>query len=823
MVWAFLGMGRFQRVVTAMRGWTPARGVLIVSLASAALFGAGALAAMPSGIHPSGDEPYVLVAAESLWRDGDLHIEDNLVERGRPEFIESETLADHVKPGRDGRSGSTYPAGLPALIAPVAASFGYFGVVCLLLGMSALAAGLLWQWVRRLTGSVSTATFAWAATALSLPVAFNASAVLPGIPAALCVVAALALGPGGSQPLEDEAIRASDHVTYSAWRSAMVGVLAGGILWLNPLYALMAVALGLVTVWRVWRRSALSGRTRLTLMAWVIVPFVAASLGWLAFNAWMWGSLIPPALGGSPGTPLSAGTWLSSLPGLVFDQEYGIVAYAPVLLLSLTGFLSMWRSGGRARLLATELIIVSGGLLAVVGAQTSWWGDQPMPGRQVTAAVLLLAPPIAWRFRQAATAPSRRAVQRMLLLVGLCVSVAALVAQNGALVAGRHDGTSRLLEYFSPDWNLWAYVPDFVVQGTRTALEQTAIWGLAAALCCGLMSLIGRRTDPGQARSRTRRGAAFLRASAAVLSTFLVVTIVSPPLLGAGLRSDVPPEIRPRDGLLESFDPYARPIALRFDPLTRLDAQQVPQLVAFSAASGTRVARQPMRLLLNARFILPAGRYLLRLEPAGPPASPRPLAGTLDLQFGRIGPPLAEWTVSGTSWEQVFDLPVDGAFIGFRASEDLEKSVGSMRVRPVSVIPTFERIATSEVLAAASYGPVIALFHDDVSYPERKGFWLRGNATGRVSLVSPTGRLSGDVVLRMRPGPIDNTIVIEGGGGVQRVGLVAGQATEVRLSPVALDGTLRLTFTAERGWVPADRDPTSDDRRLLGCWVDVPQ
>jgi hypothetical protein len=304
--------------------------------------------------------------------------------------------------------------------------------------------------------------------------------------------------------------------------------------------------------------------------------------------------------------------------------------------------------------------------------------------------------------------------------------------------------------------------------------------------------------------------------------TFIAVTEFSPVVLGSGIRPETTPENRPRAGLLDTFDPRARPIALRFDPLSRIDAGDLPSLVAFSAVPGSRLARQPMRLLLNARFILPAGRYVVRLEPRAANGGAA-MAGRLALQLGRIGPPMAEWAVEGNGWEKTFDLPVDAAFVGFRASPELDSSVGMIRIRPAAVTPTLDRIATAEVLAAASYGPIVALFHDDVAWVEREGFWLRGQATCQVSIVSPDGRLPGDVTLRFRPGPIDNTIVIEGAGGIQRVDLVAGQPKEVRLSPAPMDGTLRLTLTAERGWVPAERESGSGDRRMLGCWVDVPR
>jgi hypothetical protein len=823
MMWAFLGMGRFRRVVTGMRTWTPRRGVFIVTLISAAIFSVAAVAVSPSGIHPSGEEPHFLMLAQSVWRDGDLHIENNRAERGQPEYVESDLLPAHVKTGRSGQTASVLPVALPALVAPFYAAAGYGGVVSLLLALASIAAGLMWQWVRSLTGSVSAASFAWAATALSLPFAFNAPGVLPGIPAALCLIAALALGPG-SMSLVADSTRRRGVDTSSAWRNAATGILAGVVLWLSPKYSLMSVALVLVGLWRTWRQRMPSASAKLGLTAWMLLPYGVACASWLAVNTAVWGSLWPPLAGGdTPGAPLGVWVWVAGAVGLVVDQEYGVVAYAPALLLGLTGLVAMLRAGGRARLLAAELVMVCGSLVAWSAAQRAWWGDGLTPGRQMTAILLLLAPPIAWRFREAAAAPSQRAVHRMLLLFGLAVSVAALVTQNGALLTSRNDGISRLIEYFSPDWNLWAFVPDLVGQPLRLSLVQMVIWGIAAAACCGLLRLAGRRRDPDPARSRTRRGAAFLRASAAVLLTLVVVTTVTPAIVGARLRPDPAPESRPRVGLIDTFDPDARPLAVRFDPLSRIGAEEVPELVGFSATPGSRLARQPMRLLLNARFILPAGRYVVHLEALGSGPSAGSLSGTLALQFGRIGPPVAEWPVSGASWEQAFDLPVDATFVGFKASPELESSVGFLRVRPARVTPMLDRIATSEVLAAAAYGPIVVLFHDDAAYVERDGFWLRGKASSQVSIVSPTGPLAGDVTLRIRPGPIDNTIVIEGAGGTKRVSVEAERPTEVRLSPAPLDGILRLSLFPERGWVPAERDPTSGDRRMLGCWIDVPR
>jgi hypothetical protein len=441
----------------------------------------------------------------------------------------------------------------------------------------------------------------------------------------------------------------------------------------------------------------------------------------------------------------------------------------------------------------------------------------------LVSGLLLMSLPVAWEFREGADRPERRAAYRLLLLVGLATSLAVLVVRNGATLALGRNGMSRFLEWLSPDWNLWAFAPDFIMQPTGLALAQAGIWLVALAVSAWAVGLLAARGTAARGSSRTGRGLAFLRADAGALLAVLLVTIVMPPVLGGHLKPCPSPEDRSRIGMLESFDPHARPIGIRYDPFSLVNSVSMPQVFSVSASPRSRTERQPAPVLLNARFALPAGRYILDLEPPAGGGSRASLSGSLALQAGRNGGTLTEWSVdapAGGRWQATFDLPVDMNFVGFRASAGLEAAVGELRVRPMRVVPNLDRVAADEVLSSLALDRTVFLFHDDESYPEPGGFWVRGKSRAFVSVVSQTGRLTTTVRLRLRS-PVTNTVRFETPGRTWTTVLEAGVPTEIDVKPMPLDGTLRMTISPANGFRPSEVTPGSRDDRFLGCWVEV--
>lgn len=815
-IWAALGAGRGRRVTVRLRAWSNLRLFAMVAAVSLTVFGLAACAVARSGLFPGGDEPHYLVMMQSLLQDHDLAIENNHAQQDYRQYYNA-ALAPHVLArGVDGQMYSVHPIGLPVLMAPFFALGGYPAVVAAMLLMAATAAASMWIWVRRITASVSAATFAWAATALSVTYLFSSGTVYPEIAASLAVMLAFVAG------LTGDGTRAP---APSRLRCLGMACAAATLPWLSSKYALMSVAIVAMGAWRVIQDTASAGMRARRLIA-LVVPFALSVAAWLGYFYWTWGSPWPSAAYGGMGeTQMALANLQRGLPGLLFDQEYGLLSYAPVILIAAPGLYHRWRAGGAARQIATEIALVFGVLFATVAAHTMWWGGTSVPARFLVSGLLLLAVPIAWEYQRAADLTGRRAVYRLLLAASLVTAVAVLCSPSLSALANLRDGRSRLLLWWSPDWPLWTLLPDFIMVPSRWGIAQAAIWTGAFVGSTYLLTVFSRRRLPASALSRTARGSAFLRADGAMALTIVVVALVTPLVRAMPPQADVRPEARARITMLDTYDPQARPVALRYSPLTRVTPDALPPLFELSATPGSRRAALQAPLLLNARFALPAGKYHVTLEPQTAVSPAAPLTGSLRLQGGRHGGALAQWEVEtppGQSWQTVFETPADISYLGFRASGDLAAAIGGLRVVPMHVVPTLDRIAMPEVLGSVLLGEeFVALLHDGSSYPEAGGFWVRGEATSSVSIVSATGPLSGPVPLRLRNGPFANVIRIQTASESMDVELQPGEQRAIRLAPTPLDGTVRMHLHPERGFVPAQVEAGSRDTRVLGCWIEA--
>ncbi len=129
--------------------------------------------------------------AQSLWRDGDLKIENNHQRGDYREYYPGDLDPHYLTRGTDQEIYSIHPIGIAVLLAPIYALAGYQGAVWALILMGALAAALAWRWTVATLNAPGAATFAWAAIALSAPFMFNTFTIYPEIAAALAVMFAL--------------------------------------------------------------------------------------------------------------------------------------------------------------------------------------------------------------------------------------------------------------------------------------------------------------------------------------------------------------------------------------------------------------------------------------------------------------------------------------------------------------------------------------------------------------------------------------------------------------------------------------------------------
>jgi hypothetical protein len=225
---------------------------------------------------------------------------------------------------------------------------------------------------------------------------------------------------------------------------------------------------------------------------------------------------------------------------------------------------------------------------------------------------------------------------------------------------------------------------------------------------------------------------------------------------------------------------------------------------------------QPIRVLHNGRFSLPAGRYRIEIDWNGSRQGE-----VIGLQIGRTGDPLTSWTVDaqpGQRWSAEFITPVDAPFVGLRGSAEIERAIERIRLVPLAVTNAGERLRGPAVIAASQSGPAALFYYDLNASPERAGFWVLGARQARVT-ISRSGA-AGPLVLRVHSGPVPNRLHITTFGWRKSVDLEPEAPAEIEV-PLADGHLITLEFASDVAFVPRELDAASTDTRPLGVWVEV--
>ena len=774
-------------------------------------------------IVPGGDEPHYLIIAQSLWRDGDLKIENNHDRGDYLEYFGGTLDAHYLARGTDLEIYSVHPIGLPLVLAPVYALGGYMGVLILLVGASALGGVIAAAWMARLRVPLSAIVFAWTAIFLSAPFLIHTFTVYPESMAGVTTLLALFLlssprteaeTPGGRPDLSWR--------TRSRWIA--VGAAAGWLPWLSTKYAPMAAVLVAVALGRLWLAPTLARplRVRRILTSAVLAPFAVSLLAWFAFFQAYWGSPSPtgPYGGGQDTDPIRL---LIGAPGLAFDQEYGVLPYAPVLMLAATGLLAMMRDRGPARRLACEIAALEVALIGTVGAFHLWWGGVS-PGRPAVAGILLLTVPIGWQFARRGAHTVVSSVQHLLLAASLAMTGLLLTAQEGFLTVNYRDGSSTVLEYLSPLWNLSGILPSFIAQPPVMAYRTTAAWLAVAAGAAVAARWLDRRRTAAAPATAAGGGRATLEASVVVTAALVTVSLIVPNVIGAAAAHPTDLTGRSRLELLDRFDASALPLAITYDPWLVQSPDRLPPLMTLAISPDA--AGRDDDLLYGRRFSLPPGRY--RLGVSGLARAPTGAGHAVKLQVGRFLGGFATWDLDGidpSTWSPIVDWAVEANYVGLKASPNLEAAGASFWIQPVSIVDRSARPDTPVLRGTAHFGHTAIYFFDRDPWIEATGFWLPGGMTttfmavrGRADAAA-SGRSASLFELRTHCGRSRNRLDIMAGDQSASAELSPGEGRSFQL--MAADHRIAIEVTVRDSWEPAEHDPNSPDTRRLGCWIEI--
>lgn len=350
--------------------------VVGVLAAIAALAGIGGEATY--GARTSGDEPQYLLSATSIGEDLDLDVSDEIAERRFTPYHAVDLDPQTTPLAESGQQVSPHDPLLPAILALPIRLGGWVAAKATLAIIAGLtAATATWVAIRRAGTAPIAAVVGVGAAFVGIPLAAYGTQVYPEMPAALAVVAAVA-------------VMTSSTPTWRHQLGALLAIIA--LPWLAVKYVPIAAVLAVTLVLGVRRGAAPTRRA----IALVGIGVVAGATYLLIHRAWYGGwtvyatgdHFVETGEFSVVGTQVDLLGRSRRLAGLLVDQDFGIGAWSPVWLLGplALGMLTARRWRGRWLAIA---VVAAGWLNATFVALTmhGWW----VPGRQIVVILPVVA------------------------------------------------------------------------------------------------------------------------------------------------------------------------------------------------------------------------------------------------------------------------------------------------------------------------------------------------------------------------------------------------------------------------------------------------
>ncbi len=717
--------------------------------------------------HPKGDEPDYLIVTQSLLLDGDLKIENNHARADYSIYHREVLPPSYLRRGVDGAIYSVHAPGLPALLAPAFAVAGYPGAVATMVLIAMAGAWFAWRTGWEVTGDVRASWFGTLATVGAAPFFLHGAAIFPDAPASvLALLAVWAL-------LGDR---------FGAGRAALVAVALGLLPWLHTRYVILSVGLGACML----ARLALPGRNREPRrwrpVAAFVVPAAALAAAWFGFFFVVYGTPHPSAPYGTY-TQMALAHLRPGLPGLLFDQQFGLLASAPVLALALVSLRRDLRSAAPgAWRVALVLVALSVAYASVVGAYRMWWGGLSAPARFLVPLILPAAPLIALAWQSLRTRSSR-GLALTLLVVSLGLTTVMVVVDNGALAYNTRDGRARWAVWASPLVDLVAALPAAHRDAPGTVLRDAALWAACLGLAWILWRALERRGRLSPIGMLLTVGAVLPVASAAVWAARGVSGLAP---ASSQIRYLEQRAMHPSDVLVSITPPPVGRTRTWFD--VEIDSRR-------------RLSGSDFTVLRVDR--LPAGRYRLFSTQHAP-------GSRLGVTLGeaRAERFIAELVPSPSSQSVTFTTAVPVAGLAVRGSREAADAPGRTWLQADEIWPT---VGLPAAVRTHPFGAEVWLLPEEGIYPESGGAWVAGDADVTIGLPSREA-----LQVELRAGAAGVTVALSGTSD-DEVRLAAGERRTVTLTPAR--GRIRVRTRG--GFRPSEVD-SSPDQRWLGVWIAPP-
>lgn len=757
------------RWFAGQRGWGAAL-VGSVLIAGAALWTLGPRL-------PGGDEPHYLVITQSLLQDGDLQIENNHASRDYATYFGGTIAPDYLVRGQNGAIYSIHAPGVSALVLPAFAVAGLRGAQFTLVLLFGITGALIWSAAFRLTDNRAAAWFAWLSIAGSTTMAVLSVMVFPDAPGACAVAAGVWLLAVGR--------RASMRALVGV--SAMLAVLP----WLHTRFAVLAGLLGVAIMAWLLLDADRTWRIRLRrVVAFLALPVLSA-IGWFT-SFWLIYGTVDPRVPYGANPELRSWIW-GAVAGLFVDQQFGLLTYAPVLGAGFLGLLVRGPREWRLRLAACLAMLLTYAM--AVASYWMWWAGVPgLPARFLTAALPLLALPLAvvW----ARTTQTGRNVLLGLLGVSVATTTLVLTVDHGVMAWNPRDGQSAWFEWLSPLVNLPRGWPSFFWQS-----EGQFLWHVVALVLVAGVAWLGVRQCAASRRlpDDGRRAAAGLTALASVMAMTWVGWMVTGSAPLDPTRTQMAVHAAAGQGHavwvsgagLHRWDPAAEPLVVTGD--------EAP------------LADRPTSTVLSVADV-PAGLYRISLAPQSDAGAS---TGVFRVRLGRSAELLGQIEAQPASpTSAVVRLPAGAVALVVEAATPEQAAQWSAVLRPEGAAWHGDVRARS----VRTYGTLQVFFLDTNVFDEAEGFWVRGARTTAVVLSGGEPQAGRTGTVHLRNGGADNVVTLASGPWREVVSLAPWEEHDVALPVADAHGRWPLSVTSSGGFQPSVVSG-GDDTRFLGVWV----
>lgn len=419
------------------------------------------IAPLPVGMSATnGDEPHYLLLAHSLLHDHDVDLRNNYAQADYRSFYDR-PIDPHLFT-HDGHSICNHiMIGLPLLIFSPYALLGRMGVM---LFLALLMSGGLWALARAATHAFNGQWAKWGVFffGVSYPVAIYSHQIYPETIGfvIVCVLLLMAF-----MPVEGRGEVVGQQKGFPRARAVAIGSLLAYLPHLHYKMTILAVLWHAFILWRHWEH-------RKTFFWWSLPPILLSAGLFLLWIATLFGTLSPHVLTTPIGGTFLGGNSVSAgALGLFFDQEYGLLFYAPAYVLAAVGGWHRLRS--RTTRLETIFLIAIYASYHLVGASYQIWhgGLAPVPRYLVPVLPILIIFSVygiyvLWQ---------RGQWGHLVVLGSITVWLTITIFSHRLLMFGYEQGSNTILREYLHTHTLIQWLPSFTTDSMSSVYAKLAL------------------------------------------------------------------------------------------------------------------------------------------------------------------------------------------------------------------------------------------------------------------------------------------------------------------------------------------------------------